>query len=795
MDWKKTIVINGTLPDDLEVQYKSNKLTQAGTVTVTASFIENPNYNDLDDLTATLTITKKELIATYVAESIFYNETPALEVSLTGFVNGENEDVLTSKPFVVNTNTEVGEYKLKPQNGLSDNYYFVYVEDTLTIKKIVYSSESIHFDDQIYVYDGLEKTIEVSGIIPDGVSVKYTANKLTNVGFITVTASFEVDKYHDSIPELTARLTITKATYDMSGVSFSDTSYTYDGKEKELLINGILNTEIVPMYTNNKLTNVGSTIATVSFTGSSNYEDIDSMTATLTVAAASLTIGYVPETVVYGKTPSLEISYSGFIAGDSKDNLDTLATVYNDNTNVGTYTLTPEGATSSNYIINYIPGDLVIIKKVLTATYVDETVNISSYALLTVNVIGYIPNEGSTDLTTYPFVEIYNTDAGTYSLTPHGGVADNYSFNNIDGILVIENSYFSEWLVFTNNSDGTYNVASGTCTSENVVIPEYYNGKLVTTIPKDAFLNNTTMKTVSLPDSITTIEENAFKICSELETITITSSVTSIEKYTFFGDKKLKTVVLPDNLESIGYSAFASCEELENVNIPNTVSSIDSYAFRYCYKLESITIPNNIDVINEYTFSDCTSLHDVTLPDSLTEIKSYAFYSCSAIEEISFPDSLTTIRNTVFTNCSSIQTLNIPNSVTSIGTYAFQNCSSLVTISLSTSLEKINPSTFKDCTSLTSIDIPSSVTNIGISAFYNCNALTSINFNEGLISIDSLALKQCSSLTTVTMPSTLQSVGENVFKYCDSSLVIYIHQTDYTSSLQSSFSKYNVVVI
>ena len=144
-------------------------------------------------------ITKAELTATYVSDTITYGETPDVKVTVTGFVNGETEDGQTMadgyvKPIVANSNTAVGTYTLTPQDGQATNYSFQYVSGILEIlsKGITAGEISISLSETEFTYDGTAKEPVVT--VTDGAktliqgidyTVTYTDN--VNAGTATVT--------------------------------------------------------------------------------------------------------------------------------------------------------------------------------------------------------------------------------------------------------------------------------------------------------------------------------------------------------------------------------------------------------------------------------------------------------------------------------------------------------------------------------------------------------------------------------------------------------------------------------
>lgn len=116
----------------------------------------------------------------------------------------------------------------------------------------------------------------------------------------------------------------------------------------------------------------------------------------------------------------------------------------------------------------------------------------------------------------------------------------------------------------------------------------------------------------------------------------------------------LKSVAIPDSVTSIGFSAFGGCTSLTNMEIPDGVTSIDSYAFELCEELTSIEIPNSVTSIGSDAFYSCTSLTKIEIPDSVTSISNYTFINCSSLKNIEIPDSVTTIGSGAFRGCKNL---------------------------------------------------------------------------------------------------------------------------------------------
>ena len=189
-----------------------------------------------------------------------------------------------------------------------------------------------------------------------------------------------------------------------------------------------------------------------------------------------------------------------------------------------------------------------------------------------------------------------------------------------------------------------------------------------------AFIGCYSFKSITIPNSVTSIGDRAFIGCEFLQSVTIPNSVKSIGNRAFEQCKSLQSVTIPNSVTSIGGEAFSSCESLQSITIPNSVTSIGDEAFEYCESLQSITIPNSVTKIGYEAFSDCESLQSVTIPNSVTSIGDGAFSSCKSLQSVTIPNSVTKIGDYAFSDCKSLQSITIPNSVTSIGDKAFSGC-------------------------------------------------------------------------------------------------------------------------
>ena len=242
-----------------------------------------------------------------------------------------------------------------------------------------------------------------------------------------------------------------------------------------------------------------------------------------------------------------------------------------------------------------------------------------------------------------------------------------------------------------------------------------------------------------------------------LTSFTIGDKVQRIPASLCYGLSKLKSISIPNSVTSIGDFAFYYCYRLTSITIPNSVTSIGGGAFFFCSGLKSITIPNSVTSIGGRAFYLCDGLTSITIPNSVTSIGVGAFYECRGLTTIVVESG-----NTVYdsrNNCNAIvesatntlmfgcKNTIIPNSVTSIGESAFSYCSGL-----------------------TSISIPNSVTSIAQRAFYECRGLTSVTIGNSVTSIGESAFSFCSGLNLLRCDAvTPPSLGSDVFYYVNQS--------------------------
>ncbi len=134
----------------------------------------------------------------------------------------------------------------------------------------------------------------------------------------------------------------------------------------------------------------------------------------------------------------------------------------------------------------------------------------------------------------------------------------------------------------------------------------------------------------------------AFVGNSKLTSMEIPDTVTEISWYAFAGCTGLKKVVLPPNLGGISHHLFYGAA-LTEIEIPKTVKGIASDAFHGCKELKTVTIPGNVETVGEHAFEDCTGLESVYMQEGVKSIYSQAFKGCSSLKTWVIPESVTLI--------------------------------------------------------------------------------------------------------------------------------------------------------
>lgn len=331
--------------------------------------------------------------------------------------------------------------------------------------------------------------------------------------------------------------------------------------------------------------------------------------------------------------------------------------------------------------------------------------------------------------------------------------------------------------------------------------------------------------TVTIPASVTKLEQNTFANCLSLATVTFTNteSVTEIAAMCFANDGALTECELPAKLEVLGDSAFGAtalthvripvtlreakqpfskCQQIGQieweegitkvidnlfqnmesnlkVDFQNQITEIGNHAFDSSL-ITGITGTNKLVKIGEYAFNSCMGISGKVELPAVTEIHAYAFSKIFATDfEIS--ENITLIDNSAFMNCTNLKAINKNDGVADvdlgnmtklaeIGKQAFAGCSSIVSLRLSGTITKINDSAFSKLTTLANVKFndngEAGTTELGSSVFSGCTNLVEVSTAKNVGIIGSSAFSGCIKLMRLNLAEGLQIIKSGAFSGC-----------------------------
>ncbi len=506
------------------------------------------------------------------------------------------------------------------------------------------------------VYDGEVHSLAVTGMRSDSnVTVKYTGNDKTNAGEHTVTAKFYYKNLYIDGKDLTAKLVIRKADYDMYEVAFDGMTVVYDGNEKSIEIpESKLPSGLRATYTGNGVSSVGTHTVTATFEPDGNHNTPAAMTATIRIIDGPTGLGGVilPDLTEIYSGASKDISYSGTLgAGCSFKSYEN-----NSNINAGEYEVvavfeTPDGEFS-------LSSTQTIKPKRVFVSVEDKTVEFDGER----HSVELVWQNGMPDFITEVVAPHNNTYVigehdVTFSFVLAPDAVGNYLFPDLTAKLTINaGDYATEGLVIE-SVNGTMAVTGYTGDSELVVIPKTFSGRPVSLINVGAFRDNTNIEYVYIPDSITSIADHAFNGCTSLDTVRF-GNIKVLGAYAF-GNTAITEIYLPDSLIAIKQSALANCNNLKEIRIPFIGGSKNTSNAYFGFIFGASAPVGNGQAVP-------ASLKKVVISDRETEIDPSAFRACSGIEEIYIGSGVTEIGIEAFRGCTSLKSIYIPVTVTAI---------------------------------------------------------------------------------------------------------------------------------
>ena len=355
------------------------------------------------------------------------------------------------------------------------------------------------------------------------------------------------------------------------------------------------------------------------------------------------------------------------------------------------------------------------------------------------------------------------------------GTSDSSSEN---GISLYRASNYAQ---IYGDGDGMFYDDSVNFVIENGVLKKY-NGwqtfveipDTVTSIGDEAFKNNTSMVSVSIPDSVKSIGDSAFYGCTSLLGVVIPDSVEKTGRCAFQKCSKLASAYLPVNEKFTYMNAymFESCTSLKKIEIPDNVTGIDGAAFAECKKLSDVVLSKNLKTMGWQVFGNDNKLTEIEIPKSLEECRYYrnndsidggTFDNCANLKTVMFEDGTTEIAEGLFAGCTGIEQIRIPDTVTVIESGAFGGCINLKEIVVPDNVTEIQSSAFEYCSSLKTVKLSENLERIGVYAFGDCDVLKSIKIPDSVLDIDGAAFAECKELSDVVLSKNLKTMGWQVF--------------------------------
>lgn len=330
-------------------------------------------------------------------------------------------------------------------------------------------------------------------------------------------------------------------------------------------------------------------------------------------------------------------------------------------------------------------------------------------------------------------------------------------------------TFIEGYYTYTVDDSGNATITEvDTSISGDVIVPSILGGYMVRSIQYGTFRNCVNIKSVSIPDSVTRIGDQAFQGCSSLVEVELSANLMSLGDSVFRNCNSLESITV--NSLNTMYSSdengvlynknktvllwYPAGNIKTEFEIPDSVRIIGDYAFYECKQLATIIFSKNVIEIGENAFYDCDNLVEVELFDGVTDIKDNAFGNCDRLKSVVIPSSVVNIKNGAFFHCDALADIvlhdgiyeiagsafsytgyfndetNWKNGLLYIGNYLMKADDVSGECEIKSGTKAIVSDAFYGCTALTSVTIPETVTSIGYAAFYNCTSLSKITVSK-----------------------------------------------------------------
>ena len=337
------------------------------------------------------------------------------------------------------------------------------------------------------------------------------------------------------------------------------------------------------------------------------------------------------------------------------------------------------------------------------------------------------------------------------------------------------------------------------------------NGQIFTVIGigVESFYGDSQLTSVSIPNTVRTIERNAFYCCSKLTSITLPESIESIGNYAFAGCKNFTTFEFPPLVTNISEGVLHDCSALTTVSIGSNICATGNEAFAGCDSLDNFVMTgandylevsqdDNLLIINaeggtkELTAFAPYNVTSLDIPEGITKIGNGAFKNTTSLKSVSIPNSVTSIGDNAFES-SGITSVHLPNTVTHIGERAFYASQLSATLTIPTTVIEIGKQAFGYCSKLSKVlynAISAEYYGSSSGIFYNSSVNTLIIGNE-VQKIPALAFTRTDNIETITIPESVTYIGGDAFSYCDLLTEVNYNATNVSYCYPSPFSGCN----
>lgn len=306
------------------------------------------------------------------------------------------------------------------------------------------------------------------------------------------------------------------------------------------------------------------------------------------------------------------------------------------------------------------------------------------------------------------------------------------------------------------------------------------------------------LASVTLPNSITLIEERAFFGCSSITEIVVPEGVRVIGDYAFYECSNLSDITVPSTLEDAGSNVFSQTAWLkaqpenevvyigdyvygtrsssfdagEELVLRSGVKGIFGYAFNV-RTVKKVTIPNSVKWIAKYAFYNC-KLQEFDLGSGVQRIGERAFASNSTLKTIVVPANVTEVESDAFTWTKNVESVTVASANTQFGEYVFSYCGEdlpsdkTLQVSLPSNMTSIPIGMFYRSGIGDDFVIPASVTRLEKSCFYKCR-FTKLTLGSNIKFIGSGALGEL-KIELLEIPATVEQIDDAAFQYFSGSI-------------------------